>query len=315
VTRQPHDQFAKQYLKELLEPLGTVEISREIPGETLAIDLIFEPSPEPPNDSPALGLLSQLASTPCLLEPYRNCPNNPEIRNCILKLFYVHADLHRQAKREKRALDEEQLPRLWILTPTASKRLLEELGAKDDPEYEYTGVYRLPKINQTGIIAINQLPEIPETLWLRMLGKGGTQKRAIAQVLEIPREDPLRRNILELVGIWRINIASKIDLGTEERELLMELSPAYIKWREDMILEGIRQGLNQGLQQGLQQGVERQRLMIEALLRTRFGELDEALLGIIDSLLLLSPDRFMPLCLQLSREELLERFGDRSRDR
>ena len=71
VTRQPHDQFAKQYLKELLEPLGTVEISREIPGETLQIDLIFAPSPEPPNNPPALGLLAQLASKPCLLDRVR----------------------------------------------------------------------------------------------------------------------------------------------------------------------------------------------------------------------------------------------------
>ncbi|MDJ1180233.1 hypothetical protein PJF56_15320 [Roseofilum sp. BLCC_M91] len=299
MTQQPHDQFAKQYLKELLEPLGEVKISEEIPGESLHIDLIFDPSPEPPSDPPTLGLLAQLASTPCLLEPYRNCPSNPEIRNCILKLFHVHAELQRQAKREKRTLKEEQLPRLWILTPTASQRLLKELGAKEDTEFEYTGVYRLPQINQTGIIAINQLPEIPETLWLRMLGKGGTQKRAIEQVLELPREDPQRRNILQLVGIWRINVASKIELDTEERELIMELSPAYLKWREDTIQQGIERG---------------QRLMVEALLRTRFGELDEAMLGIVDSLLVLSPDQCMPLCLQLSREELLARFGDRPSD-
>jgi hypothetical protein len=319
VTRQPHDQFAKQYLKALLEPLGTVEISREIPGETLQIDLIFEPSPEPPSNSPTLGLLSQLAATPCLLEPYRNCPSNAEIRNCILKLFHVHAELQRQAKREARPLEEQQLPRLWILTPTASKKLLEELGAKENAEYGYTGVYRLAPINQTGIIAINQLPEIPETLWLRILGKGGTQKRAIQEVLELPREDPQRRNILELVGIWRINVATKIELDEEDRELIMELSPAYIKWREDTIQEGIRQGLQQGLQQGLEQGVQQgleqgvqqeRRLMIEALLRTRFGELDEALLGIIEALRKCPPDEFMPLCLNASREELLERFGD-----
>ncbi|MDJ1174873.1 hypothetical protein [Roseofilum capinflatum] len=314
MTRQPHDQFAKQYLKELLEPLGTVEISREISGETLQIDLIFQPSPEPPSNPPALGLLSQLAAKPCLLEPYRNCPSHSEIRSCILKLFYVHGELQRQAKREKPTLEEQQLPQLWILTPTASKKLLEELGAKENTEYGYTGVYRLAQINQTGIIAINQLPEIPETLWLRMLGKGGTQKRAIQEVLELPREDPQRRNILELVGIWRINVATKIELDEDDQELMMELSPAYIKWREDTIQEGIRQGLEQGVQQGLQQGLEQgvqqeRRLMIEALLRTRFGELDEALLGIIDALLKCPPDEFMPLCLSASREELLERFG------
>ena len=221
------------------------------------------------------------------------------------------------------------------------------MGANPDSEYQYTGVYRLPQINQTGIIAINQLPEIPETLWLRMLGKGGTQKRAIEQVLELPREDPQRRNILELVEIWRINVESKIELEPEERELIMELSPAYIQWREDTIQQGLEQGIQQGLQQGIQQGLEQglqqgiqqgleqgiqqgleqgiqqgiqqgleqgvqqeRRFMIEALLRNRLGELDEALLGIIDALLDLSPDELMPLCLNASREQLLERFGD-----
>jgi len=32
-TRTPHDTFAKNYLKELLSPLGTVEIAREITDE------------------------------------------------------------------------------------------------------------------------------------------------------------------------------------------------------------------------------------------------------------------------------------------
>jgi hypothetical protein len=29
MTRQQHNQFAKQYLEELLSPLGTIEVSRE----------------------------------------------------------------------------------------------------------------------------------------------------------------------------------------------------------------------------------------------------------------------------------------------
>ena len=33
MTRTPFDQFAKQYLEELLTPYGQVEVSREIPGE------------------------------------------------------------------------------------------------------------------------------------------------------------------------------------------------------------------------------------------------------------------------------------------
>ncbi|MDJ1184452.1 hypothetical protein [Roseofilum casamattae] len=307
MTRQPHDQFAKQYLKELLEPLGTVEISREIPGETLQIDLMFQPSGEPSSQSSALGLLAELATTPCLLEPYRNCPSDQEIRNCMLKLFHVQAELYRQAKRTKQTVEEQPLPHLWILTPTLSKRLVEDLGATQDSQHNYAGVYSLARITKTGIIAINQLPEVVETLWLRILGKGGTQKRAIEQVLELPPNHPQRRNILELIGIWRINIQNKIQLEPEDTELIMELSPAYLKWREDTLQQGRQEGRQEGLEQGKQQ---QQRLTVEVFLRTRFGELDEALLGIVDSLSELSLDEFITLGLNSSREELLERFGE-----
>ncbi|MBA3921705.1 MAG: hypothetical protein H0X31_08395 [Nostocaceae cyanobacterium] len=47
------------------------------------------------------------------------------------------------------------------------------------------------------------------------------------------------------------------------------------------------------------------------LLRFRFGTLDEQLNAIVDNVLLLPLEEFTPLLLQLSREELLERFSAR----
>ena len=40
----------------------------------------------------------------------------------------------------------------------------------------------MPTHLKTGIIVIHQLPKTPETLWLRMLGKGGVQAQAIQEV-------------------------------------------------------------------------------------------------------------------------------------
>lgn len=54
--------------------------------------------------------------------------------------------------------------------------------------------------------------------------------------------------------------------------------------------------------------VER-RATIENLLRVRFGGLDDALSAIIEPMLELPPEEFTFLLLQLSREELLARFG------
>jgi hypothetical protein len=41
MTRQPHDQFAKQYLQELLSPFGNVEVSREVTDEVRQVDILF----------------------------------------------------------------------------------------------------------------------------------------------------------------------------------------------------------------------------------------------------------------------------------
>ena len=63
MTRQPHDQFAKQYLEELLAPLGQIETSREVSPEVRQIDVWFVPAPQPATDPQVLGLLGQMAAT------------------------------------------------------------------------------------------------------------------------------------------------------------------------------------------------------------------------------------------------------------
>jgi hypothetical protein len=76
----------------------------------------------------------------------------------------------------------------------------------------------------------------------------------------------------------------------------MSLSPIYLQELADARQEG-RQ--------------EIQRSVIENLLKVRFGSLDDELNVIIEPLLRLSPEEFTPLLIQLSREELLNRFDNR----
>lgn len=73
----------------------------------------------------------------------------------------------------------------------------------------------------------------------------------------------------------------------------MELSPLVLQWREEALQEGKRQ-------------------IVENLLKTRFGELDDQLSAIITQLLKLPPEEYTRLLLQLSqlsREELSNRFS------
>ncbi|MGC1394988.1 MAG: hypothetical protein WA828_11975 [Coleofasciculaceae cyanobacterium] len=301
MTRFVHDQFAKQYLEELLTPLGKVETSRDVPGEVRQIDVWFAPTPQPETDPQILGLLGRFAAGSCVLEPFRNTPTATEVRSCLVKLFELQAGLQRKAKRDEQRIQEADLPRLWILAPTASTGLLEGFRARLDQENWGEGVYFFGEFLRTAIVAIHQLPRTEETLWLRILGKGTTQRQAIEELMALPREQPLRSNALDLLASLRVNLEASDNLNQEDREVIMNLSPIYLQRLEAAAREGRQEGRQEGVQ------AER-RATIENLLRVRFG-LDEVLAAVVEPLLELPPEEFTLLLLQLSREELLARFG------
>lgn len=303
MTRFPHDQFAKDYLKELLTPLGEVETSRDVAGEVREIDVWFAPNLQPTAEPQILGLLGRFASSPCLIEPFRNAATPSQIRSCMSKLFDVYADWERQAKREKTSVREAELPRLWILSPTASVPLLDGFRATLNEDNWMRGVYFLGDYLRTALVVIHQLPRTEETLWLRILGKGTVQKQAISELVSVSANHPLRTNALLLLTNLQANLQQSENLDEEERELIMELSPLVLQWREEARQEGKQEGRQEGKQEG-------ERVVIENLLRVRFGELDEELAAIIEPVLELPPEEFTQLLLQLSREELLARFGE-----
>jgi hypothetical protein len=241
MTRFRFDQFSKQYLEELLTPLGEVTIGKELLGEARQIDVWFVPNPQSAAGD-ELGLLGHLIKTPCLLEPYRSPPKPSEIRDCLLKLFLTHSEFQRQAKRDNTRLDEATLPRLWVLASSTSENLLRGFSTHTDEPNWGTGIYFLGDHIHAAIIAINQLPETQETLWLRLLGKGHTQEQAIRELIALSRENSFRSRALELLASWRITIETAELIDVETQELIMQLSPAYTKWREETLQEGQQEG-------------------------------------------------------------------------
>jgi hypothetical protein len=306
MTRQPHDQFAKQYLAELLASLGQVEISREIIAEVQQADIFFIPTPQLTTNLEPWGLLGRMVATSCLLEPFRNQPSKTEIRSCLLKLFSLQSEFQRRAKREDVELPETNLPQLWILATSASTALIESFGAKLELANWPRGVYFFPPAYKTAIISINQLPSTPETLWIRLLGKGKIQRKAIGELISLPPEHPLRGNILELISIWRLNLETQANLTEDERELFMILSTAFEKLREELLQQGRQEGRQEGIQQN-------RRELLESLLSTKFGTIDPTLAAIIESLSQLPPAEFINVVLalpSLEREQIIARFGN-----
>ncbi|MCA2862937.1 MAG: hypothetical protein IM323_05470, partial [Microcystis sp. M049S1] len=196
MTRFLWDKFSKDYLETFLSSSGDVKTSLDVTAETQEIDVYFRPtSPEIP---PELGLLGTLAQTPCLLEPYRNPVTIEGIIACLSKLFTVREQLQREAHRHQQPLLAENIPRLWILTPTASQRIITAFSALNNPDWG-EGIYFLAPALTTALIVLHQLPETPETLWLRLLGRGGTRTRAIDELEALSPSHPFKSASLKLL--------------------------------------------------------------------------------------------------------------------
>jgi hypothetical protein len=241
----------------LLSSYGQVIVSKEVTSEVQKIDLRFTPNT---SNMPAhLGLLGKLSRGACLFEPYRNPVNLDDILDCLDKRLTVRGLLRRKAKKNKRPISNDEIPFVWILTPTASETVLKAFASHLTSEWG-EGIYLLPEPLKTGVVVIHQLPETPETLWLRLVGRGRKRDKAIAELESLPPANPLRSDTLELLYNVKRNLEAAAKTTQEDREFIMRLAPLY------------QQEKAQTLQEGRQQ--EAATLVIK-LLQRRFGEISQ----------------------------------------
>lgn len=296
MTQKFYSLFVEHYLEGLLSPLGSVEVSGVITDSERRGIVLFFPKGTIQTERHSLGLLAKVAQSDCSIEVYCEQIGETEVRSCLHKLLNVFSTLNCRASAEGKTLDDDNLPRLWILVPSASPDLLKGFGAQLELESWSTGIYFLPNIFRIAIVAINQLPVTSETLWLRLLGRGVIQKQAVSEIIALPSSNRLRQNVLDIIYRWSISVMTQTDLTEDDQELIMNLTEAYQEARAQAVQEGVEQ---------------ERRQVVENLLRFRFGSVDEELSRVVESLLQLTPDNFARFLLELfslSREKLLVRF-------
>ena len=271
MTRFIHDQFAKDYLEELLKPYGEVQAASQVAGEIREIDVLFTPFPTQTTNVELLGLLGKLATTPAIFEPFRNPASTEEICDCLLKSLEVRGALRRAAKREQTNKTKIEIPKLWILTPTASRNIISGFSETTKPD-SLPGIYYLAKSLHAAIVVIHQLPQTQETLWLRLLGRGTVQKRAIDELAALPLNQPYVKITLELLYNLQKNLKINQSSQTEDQELIMRLAPLYQQDRE------------LAKQEGLKEGLEKEKSLIIRQLNRRIGEIDSLLIQKVQQL-------------------------------
>ena len=261
MSQFPHDDFAKAYLPELLRPLGTAIPNHPLKAESRFADLWFVRSNIiNPEDLHTLGLIATLLTRDALIEVFRNAATRIEIRASQSKLSYQEIDQINQAKRADKKLTEADLPWLWLIMPTASKRLIKTFSIVPT---DHPGVYQFPEGQRTGLIIIHQLEKTPSTLWLRILGRAGKQKKAIEELSQRPIAAPMTAMIEDLLSDYRAILEASGALTPEDEELIMNLSTVYLKQRETWKQEGLEEGLKTVAIALLREGID-----VELILKT-----------------------------------------------
>jgi hypothetical protein len=141
--------------------------------------------------------------------------------------------------------------------------------------------------------------EAPERLrWKLRLVKGLYERGYSGQdIVEI---------FLVLDRMMRLPESLELALRDELRDYEEEKDMTYISSVERI---GRQEGIQEGIQQGIQQGQqEKARNLIQSLLRSRFGVLDEELLSMVEPLVQIPDDEVARILLSSSREELVGRF-------
>ena len=240
-----HDDFAKDYLTELLSNIGIAVPNKVIKSERREGDLWFERNSTMTiaTQRKKLGLMGQLLRRDSLIEVFRNPATAMEIRACRGKLTDIERDMVRSAKRKDETLTEDMLPDLWFIMPTTSEEIRQVFGLRKS---RIPGVYRWPKLDRTGLIVVHQLPVTEETLWIRLLGRDGNQERAIQELVTKPHQSALYNSIEEILANYRAKLEANRSLTPEEEELIMNLSAAYLKKQEEWKLEWKLEGKLEG---------------------------------------------------------------------
>ena len=296
MTQNPFDAFSKEYLADLLTPYGEVSRSFEVPGESKFIDLLFLPTPRN-SITPEIitqnavkpkvsGLLKQVISTPSVLEVYSGSPSENEIFTCITKLCWLREDIVRQSNRTGLKLSSQDYPRLWILANTLSAPIRKKCAVIQKPRIPQ-GIYHFPNsILQIVMVSLKELPATPDTLWMRILARDGTQIRAIEEVLALPLADPRRAPLLRMLCAWKIvTIETNPSLFENPEATKMAYPQIFLDWEAATQERGEKIGEKRGEKIGEKIGEKKKALTIALrLLHRRIGGIDQRVEAVVTKL-------------------------------
>jgi hypothetical protein len=219
--------WGNDVLRAATKDYPNVMVSPEVVGEAEIVDILFEPTPNKSRSN--LGLLGELLFDPTLIAPFRSSPTFWDLREPMRHLisWQVEGDggllpmnetPHKPLETDHD--DDDPHKRSLIIVPSLRRKYLSGYGAKPS-DLKIPGVYECPPAFGITIVIAHELPREDSTLLLRLMGRGRTQREAIADLIQ--GDSPLRSIALAQFQQW-YQLLLDGGMGKESQALMAALS-------------------------------------------------------------------------------------------
>ena len=228
-VRTRHDEWVKRALAVWLDSFGEVLIDAHIAGVSRRGDVLFTEQREASERRRKLGALGELARGRVLFEPFRNPVTPAELKTCLLKVVDLDAQARRKVRRKKQSSATNLPMSLCVITPSMSEGIRKQ-AELTQVHVDKPGIYRLAELWRAVVIVVQELREDASTVWLRLLGRGPVQARAVEELLQMSSRDPLRDATFELLVAWQQSLPATMSSAESENEMLENWREIYARW-------------------------------------------------------------------------------------
>jgi hypothetical protein len=247
--RKRHDHFAKDLLLDALAGLGVGTRERALRSEERSLDVTFDARDHDHSTRRALGALGRMVTGYVGIEVHRNAITADELVTCVAKGVDLRSELLRDARRNRTARRSVPRVKVWVFTPTLSGHLRRAFRLAPMPDWP-PGILSAGSGFGLGVVVLHDLPETPDTLWLRLLDRGPRQRRAFDELYALPDDHPLRERAIARVIDFVAEATETRNPTPEQKEIVMSSQHLVEKWRREMRAQGEADGEERGRAEG-----------------------------------------------------------------
>lgn len=204
------DRQAKLLLKTILSPWASVKTEEEVALSPQKIDVLVFLNPQDTEDCHAsdavikrLGLLGSLLQECTILEPYSRALVLSDFDDIQRKQLALQHQLEKEHSHTTGQDVRLPRPKTWMITTDDSPIIRTQLQFVASTRHG-PSIYETAPVFAVGWVVLAQLPKTRDTLALRLLDRGGRLLDAIEDVLVLPVDDPLLKDLLFVIHETRL---------------------------------------------------------------------------------------------------------------